>query len=156
MGVDDVVVGQSPELAEPSVGPDDPSFLIEHQDAVGGGVERGREQRKRVAQVVLGVDLLGDLGSRDHVATDHRVVDQVDDGELEWHRPSVAVSDESQPHGHRPGRGGALGGPSQGAVEPLPVLLVDQVCQRLSDDGFGIVSEHAGDHAGHRGHKAVG
>ena len=76
-------VGYAPHLGEPSVAAGDASVGVDHEDAVGGRVERRMQQGQRRAELGLGGDALGDVVGGDDVAADGRIVEQVDDRELQ-------------------------------------------------------------------------
>jgi hypothetical protein len=59
---------------------------VDHEDAVGGGVQGGGEQGEGVAQAELGHPPGRDVMGGDDEASDGRVVEEVDDGQLEGHR----------------------------------------------------------------------
>ena len=73
---------QAPHLDEPLVEPNDPAMPVDDDDPVGGGVERGLEQRKRLGQLAL-----GDLPLPDHRRHDeHRHADRAGQRLDELHR----------------------------------------------------------------------
>ena len=71
--------------------------LVDHEDAVVGGVERGAQQRERRPQ--LGLDRLagGDVVAGHHEGAHRRVVEEVDDRQLDRDRRAVRARAPSRP-----------------------------------------------------------
>ena len=102
-------------------------LVVDHQDPVGGGVQRGGEPGEGLAELVLGGHLGRDVVRRDDDPLDGRVVQQVDEVQLEGDDAAV-VAAEVHPCLHRVGRRGAASsrGTERG-VELAAVALGDDV-----------------------------
>ncbi len=77
-------LGNAPHLDETLVVAGDPPAVVHHQYAVGGCVERGREQRVGLAEVILGLDPAADVVHGGDHALHARVIEQV--GQRQRHR----------------------------------------------------------------------
>jgi hypothetical protein len=88
--------GDHPHLDEPLVEAHDLALRAHHHDSVGRGVQRGLEQRERLAELEVGRLLVGHIVGGHDVPPHRRVVDQIDDGQLERERSEVAVAHQRQ------------------------------------------------------------
>ncbi len=91
----------SPHLNQPMVEADDLTFGIDHQNSVGSGVKRRGQQRQRLAYFKISPFTIGDIVTGHHIPADGRVTDEIDERQLEWEGPGVAVANQWQGDRHR-------------------------------------------------------
>ncbi len=104
--------------------------VVDDEDAVGGRVEGGGQERERLAQLVLGARLHRGVVRRDDETLDRRVVEQVHDAHLEGHGLVPVVALQADAHDDGMGRGRAVGGRRERAGELGAVSRIHDVEQR--------------------------
>ena len=103
VGVAEDLGRQLPHLGEPAVGARDPARSVDHENAVGGRLERRREHRVGGAQVGLHGHPVADVVPGRDESLHGRVVEQVGEGQRERNARARRVP-QAQVDGHRRGR----------------------------------------------------